>query len=289
MSKATNTKRITLNDLMTRKGGDPIVCLTAYTTSISRLIDDHVDLMLVGDSLGMVLYGMDSTLGVTVDMMIAHGKGVMRGSEKACVIVDMPFGSYEESPQMAFRNCSRVMAETRCSGVKLEGGVKMAETISFLVARGIPVVAHIGLTPQSVHAFGGFKSQGWSEEVAERIVEDARAVAKAGASCVVVEGVVEPLGVRITNEIDIPTIGIGASPQCDGQILVTEDLIGLFAEFKPKFVKRYAQMDEMITQAVGEYRDEVRTRAFPAAEHCFGYKGNMGHNKPPKSDQKEDQ
>lgn len=273
MSKATNTKRITLTDLVQRKGAEPIVCLTAYTTSISRLIDDHVDLILVGDSLGMVLYGMDSTLGVTVDMMIAHGKGVMRGSHKACVIVDMPFGSYEESPEMAFRNCSRVMAETRCSGVKLEGGVEMAETISFLVKRGIPVVAHVGLTPQSVHAFGGFKSQGKTDEAAERIVADAKAVAEAGASAVVVEGVVEPLGVRITKEIDVPTIGIGASPQCDGQILVTEDLIGLFAEFKPKFVKRYAQMDEMITTAVKGYQEEVRARTFPAPEHCFGYKG----------------
>lgn len=272
MSKATNTKRITLADLRARKGADPIVCLTAYTTSISRLIDDHVDLMLVGDSLGMVLYGMDSTLGVTVDMMIAHGQGVMRGSDKACVIVDMPFGSYEESPEVAFRNCSRVMAETRCSGVKLEGGVEMAPTIEFLVKRGIPVVAHVGLTPQSVHAFGGFKSQGRTDEAAERIVEDAKAVAAAGASAVVVEGVIEALGVRITEEVDIPTIGIGASAQCDGQILVTEDLIGLFAEFKPKFVKRYAQMDEMITTAVKDYHDEVRSRAFPAPEHCFGYK-----------------
>ncbi|WP_135081136.1 3-methyl-2-oxobutanoate hydroxymethyltransferase [Terasakiella sp. SH-1] len=274
MSKATNTKRITLSDLVQRKGKDPIVCLTAYTTSISRLIDDHVDFILVGDSLGMVLYGMDSTLGVTVDMMIAHGKGVMRGSEKACVIVDMPFGSYEESREVAFRNCSRVMAETRCSGVKLEGGVEMADTIEFLVKRGIPVVAHVGLTPQSVHAFGGFKSQGRTDEAAERIVEDAKAVAAAGASAVVVEGVMEPLGVRITKEVDIPTIGIGASPECDGQILVTEDLIGLFAEFKPKFVKRYAQMDEMITEAVAGYRDEVRARTFPAPEHCFGYKGD---------------
>jgi len=274
VSKATNNRRTTLTDLMARKGKDPIVCLTAYTTSISRLIDDHVDLILVGDSLGMVLYGMDSTLGVTVDMMIAHGKGVMRGSEKACVIVDMPFGSYEESPEMAFRNCSRVMAETRCSGVKLEGGVEMAETISFLVKRGIPVVAHVGLTPQSVHAFGGFKSQGKTDEAAERIVADAKAIAEAGASAVVVEGVMEPLGVRITKEIGIPTIGIGASPQCDGQILVTEDLIGLFAEFKPKFVKRYAQMDEMITEAVKGYQEEVTKRAFPAPEHCFGYKGD---------------
>ncbi len=282
MSKATNTKRITLNDLLPRKGKEPIVCLTAYTTSISRLLDDHVDLMLVGDSLGMVLYGMDSTLGVTVDMMIAHGKGVMRGSERACVIVDMPFGSYEESPQMAFRNCSRVMAETRCSGVKLEGGVEMAETVAFLVKRGIPVVAHVGLTPQSVHALGGFKSQGRTDEAAERILEDAKAVAAAGASAVVVEGVVESLGVRITQEIDVPTIGIGASAQCDGQILVTEDILGLFAEFKPKFVKRYAQMDEMITQAVLSYKDEVTTRAFPAPEHCFSYKGPLGHNNPPK-------
>lgn len=274
MSKASNTKRITLTDLVARKGGEPIVCLTAYTTSISRLIDDHVDLILVGDSLGMVLYGMDSTLGVTVDMMIAHGKGVKRGSDKACLIVDMPFGSYEESPEMAFRNCSRVMAETRCSGVKLEGGVEMAATIAFLVKRGIPVVAHVGLTPQSVHAFGGFKSQGKTDDAADLIVEDAKAVADAGASLVVVEGVMEPLGVRITKEISVPTIGIGASPQCDGQILVTEDLIGLFADFKPKFVKRYAQMDEMITDAVKGYNEEVSARTFPAPEHCFGFKGD---------------
>lgn len=274
MSKATNTRRITLADLKERKQATPIVALTAYTTSISRLIDDHVDMILVGDSLGMVLYGMDSTLGVTVDMMIAHGKGVMRGSDKACVIVDMPFGSYEESPEVAFRACARVMAETRCSGVKLEGGVEMAPTIDFLVKRGIPVVAHVGLTPQSVHAFGGFKSQGKTDEAAQRILEDAKAVAAAGASCVVIEGVMEPLAVQITREIGVPTIGIGASPQCDGQILVTEDLIGLFAEFKPKFVKRYAQMDEMITEAVTAYKQDVTDRAFPAPEHCFGYKGD---------------
>ena len=274
MSKAINTKRTSLVDLKERKGKEPIVCLTAYTTSISRLIDEHVDLILVGDSLGMVLYGMDSTLGVTVDMMIAHGKGVMRGSQKACVIVDMPFGSYEESKEVAFRNCSRVMMETRCSGVKLEGGVEMADTISFLTKRGIPVVAHIGLTPQSVHAFGGFKSQGKTDEAARRILEDAKAIAEAGAYAVVVEGVLEPLAVEITKAISIPTIGIGASPECDGQVLVTEDLIGLFAEFKPKFVKRYAQMDEMITEAVQNYRSEVQTRTFPAPEHCFGYKGN---------------
>jgi len=273
MSKATNTRRLTLEDLKQRKNQAPIVALTAYTTSISRLIDDHVDMILVGDSLGMVLYGMDSTLGVTVDMMIAHGTGVMRGSDKACVIVDMPFGSYEESPEVAFRNCARVMAETRCNGVKLEGGVEMAPTIEFLVKRGIPVVAHVGLTPQSVHAFGGFKSQGKTDEAAQRILEDAKAVADAGASCVVIEGVMEPLAVEMTKAIAVPTIGIGASPQCDGQILVTEDLIGLFAEFKPKFVKRYAQMDEMITQAVVSYKDDVTTRTFPAPEHCFGYKG----------------
>jgi len=273
MSKATNTRRLTLEDLKQRKNQAPIVALTAYTTSISRLIDDHVDMILVGDSLGMVLYGMDSTLGVTVDMMIAHGTGVMRGSDKACVIVDMPFGSYEESPEVAFRNCARVMAETRCNGVKLEGGVEMAPTIEFLVKRGIPVVAHVGLTPQSVHAFGGFKSQGKTDEAAQRILADAKAVADAGASCVVIEGVMEPLAVEMTKAIKVPTIGIGASPQCDGQILVTEDLIGLFAEFKPKFVKRYAQMDEMITQAVVSYKDDVTTRTFPAPEHCFGYKG----------------
>jgi 3-methyl-2-oxobutanoate hydroxymethyltransferase len=274
MSKALNTQRITLRNLKERKGQAPIVTLTAYTTSISRLIDDHVDMILVGDSLGMVLYGMDSTLGVTVDMMIAHAKGVMRGSSKACVVVDMPFGSYEESPQVAFRACSHVMAETRCSGVKLEGGAEMADTIEFLVQRGIPVVAHVGLTPQSIHAFGGFKSQGGDVDVAERIVHDAKAVAAAGASLVVVEGVHEPLAVRITKEIDVPTIGIGASPKCDGQILVTEDLLGLFAEFKPKFVKRYAQMDEMTTEAVVAYKDEVLKRAFPAPEHCYGYKGD---------------
>ena len=263
-------QRLTVPEIGARKGGTPVVCLTAYTTPIARMLDPHVDLLLVGDSLGMVLYGLDSTLGVTLDMMIAHGQAVMRGSEAACVIVDMPFGTYQESREQAFRNCAQVMADVRCQGIKLEGGEEMAETVDHLVRCGIPVMGHVGLTPQSVNAFGGFKAQGRDEAAADRICNDARAIAGAGAFAIVVEGVPEPLGRRITEEISVPTIGIGASPACDGQVLVTEDILGLFGDFKPKFVKRYAELAPTVEEAARRYAAEVRAREFPSAEYCFG-------------------
>lgn len=272
MSTEVRIKRITTPDIRARKGGLPIVVLTAYTAPIAKLLDPHVDLLLVGDSLGMVLYGMDTTLGVSLEMMIAHGQAVMRGSQRACVIVDMPFGSYQESKEQAFRNAARIMVETGCAGVKLEGGEEMAETIAFLTRRGIPVMAHIGLQPQTVHTLGGFRSQGRDEAEAERIYADARAITEAGAFSVVVEGTVEPVAQALTRGITIPTIGIGASPACDGQVLVTEDVLGLFTEFTPRFVKRYASMAETVTQAAAAYAADVQSRAFPGPEHCFGIK-----------------
>ncbi|MCY4237990.1 MAG: 3-methyl-2-oxobutanoate hydroxymethyltransferase [Rhodospirillaceae bacterium] len=266
------TRRRTAPDISTRKGQTPIVCLTAYTTPVARLLDHHVDLLLIGDSLGMVLYGMDSTLGVTLDMMIAHGHAVMRGSTQACVIVDMPFGSYQESREQAFRNSARVMSDVRCQGVKLEGGLEMADTVAYLSRRGIPVLGHVGLTPQSVNSLGGFKALGRNDETATRILDDAKAIADAGAFAIVVEGVTEVLGRQATEAIPVPTIGIGASSACDGQILVTEDIVGLFGDFKPKFVKRYAELAPAISAAVAQYAKEVRTRTFPSEEFCFGIK-----------------
>ena len=263
-------RRLTAPDIGARKGGTPVVCLTAYTTPVARLLDPHVDLLLVGDSLGMVLYGLDSTLGVTLDMMIGHGQAVMRGSDRSCVIVDMPFGAYQESKAQAFRNCARVMAEVRCQGIKLEGGREMAETVDHLVRCGIPVMGHVGLTPQSVNAFGGFKAQGRDDEAAARIRADAAAVAEAGAFAIVVEGVPEPLGRQITEEVAVPTIGIGASPACDGQVLVTEDILGLFSDFQPKFVKRYAELAPAVEDVAKRFAAEVRAREFPSAEYCFG-------------------
>ena len=260
---------MTVTRVSAQKGGDPLVCLTAYTSLTAQLLDDHADLLLVGDSLGMVLYGLDDTLSVTLDMMIAHGKAVMRRSRQACVIVDMPFGSYQESPEIAFRNAAHVMKEVGCAGIKLEGGIEMAETISFLTERGIPVLAHVGLLPQSINTAGGFRSHGRGDEEADRILADAIAVANAGAFASVVEGTIEPLARKITETIKIPTIGIGASPACDGQILVTEDLVGLFSEFTPKFVKRYADLGQQITVAAKQYSEDVRSRKFPGPEHCF--------------------
>jgi 3-methyl-2-oxobutanoate hydroxymethyltransferase len=218
----------------------------------------------------MVVYGMESTLAVTVDMMINHGKAVMRGSSNACVIVDLPFGSYQESKEQAFRTASRILAETGCAGVKLEGGAELADTVEFLSQRGIPVMAHIGLMPQQVNTMGGFKSQGRGEEAAAKVIADAKAVAKAGAFSVVVEGTVEAVARLITTEIDIPTIGIGASVACDGQVLVTEDILGLFSDFTPKFVKRYADLGDQVSKAVESYATEVRNRQFPTDDHCFG-------------------
>ncbi len=270
MSTEIRTKRLTTRDIRARKGGDPVVVLTAYSTPMARLLDPHCDILLVGDSLGMVLYGMDSTLGVSVDMMINHGKAVMRGSAHSMVVVDMPFASYQESREQAFRNAARIMAETGCAAVKLEGGREMADTIHFLTTRGVPVMAHIGLMPQAVNTAGGFRAHGRNDEEAAAIRIDARAVADAGAFAVVVEGTVEPVARALTAEIEIPTIGIGASAACDGQVLVSEDLLGLFNDFTPKFVKRYADLSPLISQAVADYAAEVKARAFPGPAHCFG-------------------
>ena len=272
MSVHSEAQKKTIATIRKMKGKQRIASLTAYTSLTAKLLDEHMDMLLVGDSLGMVLYGMDSTLGVTLDMMIAHGKAVMRGSTQTCVIVDLPFGTYQESPEVAFRNSARVMKEVGCDGVKLEGGVEMAETISFLTQRGIPVLGHIGLMPQSVNVAGGFRSHGRDEKEAEKIMEDAGAVSDAGAFAVVIEGTVEPLARKITEEIAIPTIGIGASPACDGQILVTEDITGLFSDFTPKFVKRYTELGQGIADAARDYAAEVRDGTFPGPEHCFGVK-----------------
>jgi len=268
-----NVRRVTVPDIRARKrsgGAEPLVCLTAYTVLTARLLDIHTDLLLVGDSLGMVLYGLDTTVGVTLDMMIAHGQAVMRGAKHSCVIVDMPFGSYQESPQMAFRNAARIMKEVGCAGVKIEGGSEMAETVRFLIERGIPVLGHVGLMPQSVNIAGGFKTRGRDPVEANRIVSDAKALADAGAFALVVEGVMEPVARDITEQIEIPTIGIGASPACDGQILVTEDLAGLFTDFKPKFVKRYMDLGNDIGEAARLYAQDVKSNTFPTFEHCFG-------------------
>jgi 3-methyl-2-oxobutanoate hydroxymethyltransferase len=268
VSASINVRALTPPDIAARKGDVPLVCLTAYTTPIAKLVDRHCDLILVGDSVGMVLHGLPSTVGVTLDMMIMHGKAVQRGVERALLVVDMPFGSYEESPEQAFRNAARLMAETGCGAVKLEGGETMAETIRFLTQRGIPVMAHIGLTPQAVNIFGGYKVQGRGDTAA-RIERDAKAVADAGAFSVVLEKITENLARSITENISIPTIGIGASPACDGQILVIEDVLGMFTDFRPKFVKRYAELGEQADAAIKAYADEVRSRAFPSAEHVF--------------------
>jgi len=262
--------RISCPELTARKGGDPIVCLTAYTTPMAQLLDPHVDLLMVGDSLGMVLYGFDSTLPVTLDMMIAHGAAVKRGSIRACVVVDMPFGSYQESTEQAYRNAVRMMQETGCSAVKMEGGRDLAPTVEFLVRRGIPVMGHVGLMPQSVNTLGGYRARGRATDEGAGIMADAIAIAEAGAFSIVVEGVMEQLAVAITARISVPTIGIGASAGCDGQVLVVDDMLGLFSSFKPRFVKRYAELGKAVGEAAAAYAADVRGRNFPGPEHIFG-------------------
>ena len=261
-------RRTTAPQITRRKGGEPIVSLTSYHAHTAALVDRYADFILVGDSLGMVMHGMESTVGVSLDLMIMHGKAVVRGTKQALIVVDMPFGTYEESPSEAFRNAARVMKETQCGAVKLEGGLRMAETINFLTERGIPVMAHIGLTPQSVHVMGGFKTQGRNQTDWQRHFDDAKAVSEAGAFAVVLEGMVEPLAAQITQDVPIPTIGIGASVQCDGQILVLEDILGLNPNV-PKFVKVYGQIGPMIEQAVADYAAEVRARSFPTEDQVY--------------------
>ncbi len=270
MSTPTHAQRISVPALRARKGKEPIAVLTAYTAPVAQAVDPHVDMLIVGDSLGMVLYGLDSTVGVTLDMMIAHGAAVVRGSRRACVIVDMPFATYQESTAQAYRNAARVIAETGCAGVKLEGGVEMADTIRFLTARRIPVMGHVGMMPQSVAAYGGFRVQGKGADAAKAVLGDAVAVAAAGVFSMVIESVVEPLARDITATVDVPTIGIGASPSCDGQVLVTEDVAGLFTDFTPRFVKRYAELGEELGAVARAYAADVRARRFPGPEHCFG-------------------
>ncbi|MGE0418480.1 MAG: 3-methyl-2-oxobutanoate hydroxymethyltransferase [Acetobacteraceae bacterium] len=261
-------RQMTPPDIKGRKGGEPIACITSYTALTTRIVDPLVDLILVGDSLAMTVYGMSTTVGVSVEMMIAHGSAVARTARHACVVVDLPFGSYEESPEQAFRTAAQVMAATGCGAVKLEGGAEMAETIRFLSARGVPVMAHIGLTPQSVNALGGYGVRGRGEEAAT-MMRDAKAVAEAGAFSVVVEKTAEPVARDISAAIAAPTIGIGASVACDGQILVIDDVIGLFTEFRPKFVRRYAEVAPTIEGAIREYVADVRARRFPGPDHVF--------------------
>ena len=282
-SRATPTpvpgKRMTVPGIKARKvdgkTAEPIVVLTAYTMRTAQLLDPHCDLLLVGDSLGQVIYGLPSTVPVTLEMMCAHGAAVVRGSWHALVAVDMPFGSYEASPEQAFHSAARVMKETGCAAVKLEGGEAMAKTIAFLSARGIPVIGHVGLTPQAVNALGGYGARGRSEAEAAKIHADAVAVAEAGAFAVVIEGVMEGLADAITRDLAIPTIGIGASARCDGQVLVTEDMLGLF-ERTPRFVKRYDDLAARIGAAVESYASEVRARSFPTAEQTYRPKSQVG-------------
>jgi 3-methyl-2-oxobutanoate hydroxymethyltransferase len=271
MSVQQDIKRLTAPDIRARKNGEPIVSLTAYHAHTARLMDQYCDFILVGDSLGMVMHGMETTVPVTLDMMILQGHAVMRGSKRALVVVDMPFGSYEASKEQAFMSASRVLKETGCGAIKLEGGRRMAETIRFLVERGVPVMGHIGLTPQSINTIGSFKAQGREEKDWGPIEEDARAVTEAGAFCMVIEAVAEPLARKITAAVDIPTIGIGASAACDGQILVLEDMLGLSARV-PKFVKRYGNLGPSIEKAVADYAAEVRSRAFPGVDQVYGMK-----------------
>ena len=270
MSAAIQSQRLTTRDIRARKGGDPVVVLTAYTAPMARLLDPHVDILMVGDSLGMVVYGMDTTLGVTLDMMINHGRAVVRASSRALVVVDMPFGSYQESPAQAFHNAARILAESGAQAVKLEGGQEMAETVAFLVARGIPVMGHVGLTPQSVNTLGGFRAQGRNSDEAQAVVADAVAIDQAGAFSLVVEGTYESVARQLTERVAAPTIGIGASPACDGQVLVVDDLLGMGGELVPRFVKHYAQLAPTIQQAVADYADDVRARRFPALAQCYG-------------------
>lgn len=266
-------RRLTVPAIQRRKSQgrteEPLVMLTAYTARQAQLLDPHCDMLLVGDSLGQVIYGLPSTLPVTLEMMIAHGAAVMRGSYHGLVVVDLPFGSYEGSPQQAFAAASRVLAETGCAAVKLEGGAAMAGTIRFLAERGVPVMAHVGLTPQAVNALGGYGARGKSREEHEKIIADGRAVAEAGAFAVVIEGVVEEVATTLTQSLDIPTIGIGASAQCDGQVLVTDDMIGMF-ERVPRFVRRFGNVAESIAEAARAYAQDVRARRFPGPEHLYG-------------------
>lgn len=269
--KPSKVKRLSINDITAMKGKQPVVALTAYTAPTAALFDPHVDLLLVGDSLGMVVYGMDSTLPVTLDMMINHTRAVVRGSQHALVVADMPFGTYQASMPQAFLNAARMLKDTGCAAIKLEGGKELAPTIRMLSERGIPVLSHIGLKPQHVHIHGGYKTQGKDAAAQRRILEDALACEEAGAFAVVIEATEEPLAREITARLKIPTIGIGASPACDGQVLVCDDMLGLF-DFTPKFVQQFANLRGEISKGVAAYAEAVRARTFPTPLQCFGIK-----------------
>jgi 3-methyl-2-oxobutanoate hydroxymethyltransferase len=271
MSVQSQIRRITAPDIAGMKGEKAIVSLTAYHAHTAAIADEYCDFLLVGDSLGMVMHGYESTLPVPLELMIMHGRAVMRGAKKALIVVDMPFGSYEESPPVAFRNAAHVIKETQVGAIKLEGGKRMAETIHYLTERGIPVMAHIGLTPQSINVMGGFKVQGREKAQWKALEEDAKAVADAGAFAVVLEGMPELLAAQMTKNISIPTIGIGAGIECDGQILVMEDMLGL-SPWVPKFVKEFGEVGDAIKGAIGDYATEVRNRTFPAQEHTYAMK-----------------
>ncbi len=285
MSSQAPIKRLMAPDITAKKGREPIVSLTSYHAHTAAIADRYCDFLLVGDSLGMVMHGYETTVPVPLELMIMHGRAVVRGAKRALVVVDMPFGTYEESPSIAFRNAARVMKETDCGAVKLEGGKRMAETIHFLVERGIPVMAHIGLTPQSINVVGGFKAQGREMDQWARIEEDARLVAEAGAFAVVLEAMAEPLAAKITSAIPIPTIGIGASAACDGQILVMEDMLGLSPRVA-KFVKEFGKVGAVIEGAIRSYSEEVRGRSFPAIEHTYAMRPSAASGSPqPRTDE----
>lgn len=265
-------KRLTVPRIRTHKtdgvSGEPLVMLTAYTARQAQLLDQHCDILLVGDSLGQVIYGLPSTVPVTLDMMAAHGAAVVRGSYHAVVVVDMPFGSYEASKEQAFESASFLVKQTGAAAVKLEGGAAMAETVAFLNQRGIPVMGHVGLTPQAVNVLGGYAARGRTDAEAETIVGDAKALDDAGAFAIVIEGVVEPIAIEVTRSVSCPTIGIGASSHCDGQVLVTEDMLGMF-ERVPKFVKKYEDIAGIIGNTVASYAEEVRNRSFPGPDQTY--------------------
>lgn len=263
-----SVKRITVPDIAGRKGGEPIVCLTAYDAPMAALLDPHCDVLLVGDSLGMAVHGLPNTVGVTLEMMILHGQAVMRGARRAMVVVDMPFGSYEGGKEVAYANCVRVMKETGAQAVKLETSIELAEIVAFLVKRGIPVMGHVGLRPQAILAEGGFKAKGRTDSERGRVLAEARAVAEAGAFCIVIEGVAESLAREITESIDAPTIGIGASAACDGQVLVVNDMLGMF-DWTPKFVRKYADLRTEIDRAAAAFASDVKTRRFPAEVETY--------------------
>ena len=270
-AQTTPTPRVTAPQITARKGKVPIVCLTAYDAPSAQIMDEHCDLILVGDSVGMVVHGLTSTVGVTLEMMILHGQAVMRGAHSAMVVVDMPFGSYEDSVETAFKNASRILMETGCQAVKIESGSYAAETIAYLVERGIPVMSHVGLRPQSMHVLGGFRARGRRASVAQEIIENAKAAADAGSFAVVVEGVSEDLANDVTNAVNIPTIGIGASAQCDGQILVTPDMLGMFDRV-PKFVKKFGDQRAQTQAAIKAYADDVKARKFPTEANLYHFK-----------------